>query len=90
MRGRILVDVSWPGNWPQSRLGVAWLAGTDHSPWYSVYVAGPRFTGITAFSAGPSESIRGTPPFDVAFIQGTVGWGGTKKATPHTPNWPTF
>jgi hypothetical protein len=40
--------------------------------------------------AGPAESPGGTPPFNVAFIQGTVGWRRQQEGHTPTPNWPTF
>jgi len=49
-------------------------------------------TGLPGFpfSAGASESRGGTPPFDVAFIAGTVGWRRHKEGHTDTPDWPTF
>jgi len=38
----------------------------------------------------PAESIGGTPPFDVAFIEGTVGWRRQKEGHTPVPNWPSF
>ncbi|PYS70005.1 MAG: hypothetical protein DMF69_15010 [Acidobacteria bacterium] len=40
--------------------------------------------------AGPAESIGGTPAFDLALIEGTVGWRRQKEGHTPTPNWPTF
>jgi hypothetical protein len=40
--------------------------------------------------AGPAESTGGTPAFDLALIQGTVGWRRQKEGHTPTPNWPTF
>jgi hypothetical protein len=37
-----------------------------------------------------AESIGGTPPFDVAFIEGTVGWRRQKEGHTSVPNWPSF
>lgn len=44
----------------------------------------------TALTAGPAESVSGTPPFDVAFIDGTVGWRRQSQGHTPTPNWPSF
>ncbi|WP_129642151.1 cadherin repeat domain-containing protein [Peristeroidobacter agariperforans] len=44
----------------------------------------------TVFTSGPGESIGGTPPFNVAFIDGTVGWRRQIEGHISTPNWPTF
>ena len=40
--------------------------------------------------AGPAESIGGTPAFDLALIEGTVGWRRQKEGHTPTPNWPSF
>ncbi|MBO0780870.1 MAG: hypothetical protein J2P37_18765 [Ktedonobacteraceae bacterium] len=45
--------------------------------------------GIT-FTSGPGESIGGTPPIDVAFIDGTVGWRRHHEGHTPIPDWPTF
>ena len=50
---------------------------------------GAGLPGLPA-TAGPAESTGGTPPFDVAFINGTVGWRRQKEGHTPTPNWPTF
>lgn len=42
------------------------------------------------FTSGPDESIGGTPPFNVAFIEGTVGWRRQIEGHTPVPNWPTF
>jgi (4-O-methyl)-D-glucuronate---lignin esterase len=44
----------------------------------------------TVFTSGPDESIGGTPPFNVAFIDGTLGWRRQIEGHISTPNWPTF
>jgi hypothetical protein len=44
----------------------------------------------TALTAGPAESVGGTPPFDTAFIDGTVGWRRQSQGHTPIPNWPTF
>jgi hypothetical protein len=45
--------------------------------------------GCTACNKG-AESIGGTPLFDVAFIDGTVGWRRQKEGHTPVPNWPSF
>jgi hypothetical protein len=37
-----------------------------------------------------AESVGGTPPFDVAFTDGTVAWRRHKEGHTDTPDWPTF
>jgi hypothetical protein len=37
-----------------------------------------------------AESVGGTPPFDVPFIEGTVGWRRHKEGHTDSPEWPTF
>jgi hypothetical protein len=37
-----------------------------------------------------AESAGGTPPFDVAFMEGTVGWRRQKEGHTPVPNWPSF
>ena len=37
-----------------------------------------------------AESIGGTPPFDVAFIEGNIGWRRQHEGHTPVPNWPTF
>lgn len=44
----------------------------------------------TTFTSGPGESIGGTPPFDVAFIDGTVGWRRHHEGHTPIPDWPAF
>jgi len=44
----------------------------------------------TGLTAGPAESTRGTPPFNVAFIDGTVGWRRHSEGHTDAPDWPTF
>jgi len=44
----------------------------------------------TVFTSGQDESIGGTPPFNVAFIDGTVGWRRQIEGHTPVPNWPTF
>jgi hypothetical protein len=44
----------------------------------------------TAFTSGPGESIGGTPPIDVAFIDGTVGYRRHYEGHTPNPDWPSF
>ena len=37
-----------------------------------------------------AESVGGTPPIDVPFIDGTVGWRRHKEGHTDAPDWPTF
>ena len=37
-----------------------------------------------------AESIGGTPAFDTALIEGTVGWRRQKEGHTPVPNWPSF
>lgn len=67
------------------------LAGALSSPvWELLGWPGQVIPPGTVFTSGPAESIGGTPPIGVAFIDGTVGW--RRHAEGHTPNpdWPAF
>jgi hypothetical protein len=44
----------------------------------------------TVFTSGPGESIGGTPPIDVAFIEGNVGWRRHSEGHTPRPDWPAF
>ncbi|MCA1836449.1 MAG: hypothetical protein LC721_09025, partial [Actinobacteria bacterium] len=44
----------------------------------------------TVFTSGPGESIGGTPPIDVAFIDGTMGWRRHHEGHTPNPDWPAF
>jgi hypothetical protein len=44
----------------------------------------------TVFTSGPGESIGGTPPIDVAFIEGTIGWRRHHEGHTPAPDWPSF
>jgi hypothetical protein len=44
----------------------------------------------TVFTSGPGESIGGTPPIDVAFIDGTMGWRRHHEGHTPNPDWPSF
>ena len=48
--------------------------------------AGPR----TCVSCGPAESVGGTPPFDVAFTDGSVAWRRHSQGHTDVPEWPVF
>lgn len=58
-------------------------AGT---PFTSPGSPGPR----TCVTCGPAESVGGTPPFDVAFTDGTVAWRRHSQGHTDTPEWPVF
>lgn len=47
---------------------------------------GPR----TCTTCGPAESVGGTPPFDVAFTDGTVAWRRHHEGHTDTAEWPFF
>jgi len=47
---------------------------------------GPR----TCVTCGPAEAVNGTPPFDVAFTDGTVAYRRHSPGHTDTPDWPTF
>lgn len=49
-------------------------------------LAGPR----TCTNCGPAESVGGTPPYDVAFTDGTVAWRRHSQGHTDTPEWPVF
>jgi hypothetical protein len=67
------------------------LSGKLASPvWELMGWSGQLIPADTVFTAGPDESIGGTPPFNVAFIDGTVGWRRQIEGHVSTPNWPTF
>jgi hypothetical protein len=68
-----------------------YLAGAVASPvWEHLGWPGQVIPAGTVFTAGPAESVGGTPPIGVAFVDGTVGW--RRHAEGHTPNpdWPAF
>jgi hypothetical protein len=67
------------------------LSGQLASPvWELLGWKGQVIPEGTEFTSGPHESIGGTPPFNVAFIEGTVGWRRQIEGHISTPNWPTF
>jgi hypothetical protein len=44
----------------------------------------------TGVLAGPAESTGGTPMFNLALIEGTIGWRRQQEGHTPVPNWPTF
>jgi hypothetical protein len=67
------------------------LSGKLASPvWKLLGWSGQIIPDGTVFTSGPDESIGGTPPFNVAFIDGTVGWRRQIEGHTPVPNWPTF
>jgi hypothetical protein len=67
------------------------LSGLLASPvWELLGWPGQIIPPGTVFTSGPDESIGGTPPFNVAFIDGTVGWRRQIEGHVSAPNWPTF
>ena len=44
----------------------------------------------TGLLDGPAESVGGTPAFDLALIEGTIGWRRQKEGHTSVPNWPSF
>jgi hypothetical protein len=68
-----------------------YLAGTFSSPaWELLGWPGQVIPPGTVFTSGPGESIGGTPPLDVAFIDGTVGWRRHSPGHTPVPDWPSF
>jgi hypothetical protein len=56
------------------------------------FTTDPAYTppaGCTQCSKA-AESIGGTPAFDTALIEGTVGWRRQKEGHTPVPNWPSF
>ncbi len=72
------------------------LAGKFASPaWELLGWKGQVIPEGTVFTSNPTpynsgESIGGTPPFDTAFIDGTVGWRRHSQGHTDTPEWPVF
>jgi hypothetical protein len=67
------------------------LSGLLASPvWNLLGWAGQVIPEGTVFTSGLDESIGGTPPFNVAFIDGAVGWRRQIEGHTPVPNWPTF
>jgi hypothetical protein len=68
-----------------------YLAGAFSSPaWELLGWPGQIIPPGTVFTSGPGESIGGTPPLDVAFIDGTVGWRRHSPGHTPVPDWPSF
>lgn len=72
------------------------LAGKFAGPaWELLGWKGQVIPEGTVFTSNPTpynsgESIGGTPPFDTAFIDGTVGWRRHSQGHTDTPEWPVF
>jgi hypothetical protein len=67
------------------------LSGKLASPaWELLGWKGQVVPADTVFTSGQDESIGGTPPFNVAFVEGTVGWRRQIESHTPVPNWPTF
>ncbi len=81
-----------PGNgdaWADPR--GTFLSGKLASPvWELLGWKGQIIPEDTVFTSGPDESIGGTPPFNVAFIDGTIGWRRQIEGHVSAPNWPAF
>ncbi|HEY0161105.1 MAG TPA: cadherin repeat domain-containing protein [Edaphobacter sp.] len=56
------------------------------TPFTSPGSPGPR----TCVNCGPAEAVNGTPPYDVAFTEGTVAYRRHSQGHTDTPDWPTF
>jgi hypothetical protein len=56
------------------------------------FTTDPDYTPPTGCTqcAKAAESIGGTPAFDTALIDGTVGWRRQKEGHTPIPNWPSF
>jgi (4-O-methyl)-D-glucuronate---lignin esterase len=68
-----------------------YLSGRLASPvWELLGWPGQIVPEGTVFTSGPGESIGGTPPIDVAFIDGTVGWRRHHEGHTPNPDWPFF
>ncbi|MBO0861727.1 MAG: hypothetical protein J2P21_25220 [Chloracidobacterium sp.] len=81
-----------PGNgdaWQDPR-GMYLAAAVSSSVWDFLGWAGLIIPEGTVFTSGPDESAGGTPPFNVAFIDGAVGWRRHSQGHTDTPDWPTF
>ena len=73
-----------------------YLAGAAAGPvWQLLGWPGQIIPPGTVFTSNPTsygngESIGGTPPFNVAFIDGTVGWRRHSQGHTDVPEWPVF
>ncbi|HEU5137184.1 MAG TPA: cadherin repeat domain-containing protein [Steroidobacteraceae bacterium] len=81
-----------PGNgdaWADPR--GTYLSGELASPvWNLLGWKGQVIPEGTVYTSGIDESVGGTPPFNVAFIEGTVGWRRQIEGHTPVPNWPSF
>lgn len=90
-------DTPFPG------FGDAWqdprgmfLAGSMSGPvWELLGWKGQVIPAGTVFTSNPTpfnsgESIGGTPPFDTAFTEGTVGYRRHQQGHTDVPEWPVF
>jgi hypothetical protein len=68
-----------------------YLAGAVSSPvWEFLGWPGQIIPPGTVFTSGAGEAIGGTPPIDVAFIDGTVGYRRHHEGHTPIPEWPYF
>jgi hypothetical protein len=68
-----------------------YLAGAISSQvWEHLGWPGQIIPAGTVFTSGAGEAIGGTPPIDVAFIDGTVGWRRHHEGHTPIPDWPDF
>jgi hypothetical protein len=68
-----------------------YLSGALSSPaWELLGWPGQVIPPGTVFTSGPGEAVGGTPPVDVAFIDGTVGYRRHHEGHTAVPDWPSF
>jgi hypothetical protein len=68
-----------------------YLSGALSSPvWELLGWPGQIIPPGTAFTSGPGEAVGGTPPVDVAFIDGTIGYRRHHEGHTAVPDWPSF
>jgi hypothetical protein len=68
-----------------------YLAGAISSPvWELLGWPGQVIPPGTVFTSGAGEAPGGTPPVDVAFIDGTVGYRRHHEGHTAVPDWPSF
>lgn len=68
-----------------------YLAGKVASPvWELLGWRGQVIPDDVEFTSGPGEAVGGTPPIDVAFIDGNVGWRRHKEGHTPSPDRPSF
>jgi len=75
--------------WPGQIIPAGTLFTTSTGYVYPVACANNTTAGRSVCDPS-AESVGGTPPFDVAFIEGTVGWRRHKEGHTDSPDWPTF